>query len=640
MKNLRAKNRLLVFTAITAMLFAALFTACGSSSLEPVTDETTYTVTFATDGGSAIGAQKIAAGKTVTKPANPTKDGEIFEGWYKDSAYSAVYDFSAPVNSDITIYAKWSGTAHKVTFNTNGGSTIDAISVRHGDTPSMPSNPTKTGYDFKGWFKDAEFKEQFYLSSVTADLTLYAKWEVSVYLVSFDVDNGSSVSSQYIEHGGKVTKPADPTRRNCIFEGWYTAPYTGTSSDVQFNFATTTITADTTIYAGWTIDGFTVMFDSQRGSRVATQVLNSDGSECVEVPAAPRRTGYDFAGWYTDAECQNSYDFSANVTEDIVLYAKWNIKHFTVTFYGKSSIYDMITVEYKERIDDPGALYEEGFIFDGWYTIDDRPFNFNSPITDDIDIYSKWTQIYYDVNFVTNCEIELPAQRVKHGDSIQFDVDSLYKEGLFFMGWYTDPDFNTLFDWENTPVKDDLVLYAYWDCKYCEVTFVPLNGGNNIQEQIIFGQSVSEPEEPSRGHFEFIGWYRDLNFTQPYDFDSPVYEDLVLYARWLSKEEISTRLTIEVINQDIEVTYSQEGDVITFVLQLNAGTYVQNSTWYYETSYGEMVSTYMDGYTNTFEYDTQGFTPGVYTIEWMGQVQDIEAYTYPWYSYTALITVE
>ena len=634
MKNLRAKNRLLVFTAVITMLFAAAFSACGSYTLEPVPEEKTYTVTFATDGGSTVEPQKVAAGKTVKKPADPTKDGAVFEGWYKDSSYSAQYDFSAAVKSDITIYAKWSGKAYKVTFNTNGGSAVEAISVKHGDTPSMPANPTKTGFDFKGWFKDAEFKEQFYLSPITSDLTLYAKWEVSVYTVFFNVDYGSAVSSQLIEHGGKVTKPADPTRANCIFSNWYTAPYTGTAADVPFDFTNTVITANTTIYAGWIIDGFTLTFVSNGGSSVPMQVLNKNGTEAATEPTAPTRTGYNFMGWYSDTTLETSFNFATPVSANTTVYAKWEIMKFEVSFYtsGAGDITPQI-VEYGKSLGDPGYLDKDGYDFAGWYYDSEftNPFNPNNKITSNITLYAKYQIQSYKITFNTmGGDYDFPPQTVTYGSYLSLDTPE--KTGYDFVGWYTDSNCSQEFN--NSPVTGPMTLYAGWTIKILQVTFVTFTNEVTVASQNVeYGDVVYEPDHaPYRDGFEFLGWYSDPGLSQSYTFGKyPVHDNISIYARWRSTADISVKATIQIINpDDVEIQYTEQYEYgyIHFELvnstNLSGCWYMNGSTW---------------GYSEGFDLQTH-WDPGVYVIEWIGQRQDDKTQEIYNLSATVIVTLE
>ena len=96
----------------------------------PVTDVEEFTVTFNTNGGSAVAAQKVKSGDKATKPADPTRDGYVFDGWFVDVACENSWDFNNPITSAMKLYAKWNednSEKFTVTFNTNGGSTIESI---------------------------------------------------------------------------------------------------------------------------------------------------------------------------------------------------------------------------------------------------------------------------------------------------------------------------------------------------------------------------------------------------------------------------------------------------------------------------------------------------------------------------------
>ncbi|WP_180339382.1 InlB B-repeat-containing protein, partial [Peptoniphilus catoniae] len=149
-----------------------------------VTLNITYvcTVTFNTNGGTAINPQTITAGGHVTKPTDPTKDGYTFAGWYKDAGLTTPFDFvNETINTDITLYAKWTQnapTSYTVTFNTNGGSAVASQTITAGGHVTKPTDPTKDGYTFAGWYKDAEFTTPFDFvnETINTDTTIYAKW--------------------------------------------------------------------------------------------------------------------------------------------------------------------------------------------------------------------------------------------------------------------------------------------------------------------------------------------------------------------------------------------------------------------------------------------------------------------------------
>ena len=137
-----------------------------------------YTVTFETNGGSEIANQTIASGKTATMPQTPTKNGYEFLGWFTDEDFNEVYRFATPVTEDITIYAKWKSDDYIVTFDSNGGSNVTSQTVENGKTATIPQDPTRSGYEFLGWFTDEDFNEVYrFTTPVTEDITIYAKWK-------------------------------------------------------------------------------------------------------------------------------------------------------------------------------------------------------------------------------------------------------------------------------------------------------------------------------------------------------------------------------------------------------------------------------------------------------------------------------
>ena len=201
--------------------------------------DTAYSITFNSKGGSAVDSQSIEIGLKATKPEDPTKDGYKFLYWTLDNTE---YNFDNVVTKNITLEAKWE-EKYTITFNSDGGSKVLSQSIENGAKVTKPTNPTKSGYAFKGWYlNDTEYD---FKSAVTKDLTLVAKWEVAVpkYTVTFNSNGGSSVASQSIETGLKATKPTNPTRSGYTFEGWFIGA-------TEFNF-NTAITKNTTLTAKW-----------------------------------------------------------------------------------------------------------------------------------------------------------------------------------------------------------------------------------------------------------------------------------------------------------------------------------------------------------------------------------------------------
>ena len=138
---------------------------------------TYYTVTFDSVGGSAVTAQTIEEGQKATKPADPTKSGYDFKGW---TLNGSAYDFNSAVNGDITLVATWEQqqvvpTTYTVTFDSNGGSAVTAQTIEAGQKATKPADPTKAGYDFKGWTLNGSAYD--FNTAVNGDITLVATWE-------------------------------------------------------------------------------------------------------------------------------------------------------------------------------------------------------------------------------------------------------------------------------------------------------------------------------------------------------------------------------------------------------------------------------------------------------------------------------
>ncbi|WP_200781911.1 InlB B-repeat-containing protein, partial [Peptococcus niger] len=176
-----------------------------------------YIVRFDTNGGTEVSVQIIKQGDHVTIPTAPTKDGFTFAGWYKDAGLTTPFDVETEtINADITLYAKWTPTTptnYTVTFNTNGGSAINPQTITAGGLVTKPAAPTKDGYTFAGWYKDAEFTKAFDFANETinADTTIYAKWTQNAvtptpeqFTITFDKNGGTGIMADVTVNKGET----------------------------------------------------------------------------------------------------------------------------------------------------------------------------------------------------------------------------------------------------------------------------------------------------------------------------------------------------------------------------------------------------------------------------------------------------
>jgi len=352
----------------------------------------TYTVSFAGEEIN-IAPQTVNHGSHATQPATPERTGYNFVGWFTDNGtFLNQWNFaSSIVTKDTTLYAKWQIKTYTVSF---AGEEINIApqTVNHGGTATQPNNPERTGYNFMGWFTDnGTFLNQWNFASsiVTKDTTLYAKWQIKTYTVSFAGEE-INIAPQTVNHGGTATQPATPERIGFDFVGWFTD--NGTFLN-QWNFASSIVTKDTTLYAKWQIKTYTVSFAGEE-INITPQAVNH-GSTATQ-PATPERIGFDFVGWFTDnGTFLNQWNFASSiVTKDTTLYAKWQIKSYTVSFVGEEINIAPQTVEHGGKVAQPDTPERIGYDFVGWFT-DNGTFleewNFETDIvTQDTTLYAKW----------------------------------------------------------------------------------------------------------------------------------------------------------------------------------------------------------------------------------------------------------
>lgn len=167
-------KHLLSILCIT-VLFAVSVTSCGDDNDQELQQ---FTVTFNTQGGSKIASQTVTNGEKIAEPTKPIKDGYAFAGWYTEESYTHIWNFEKDiVTRDITLYAKWEVAEFIVTFDTKGGSSIEAQPVAQGAKVQRPLPPTKDGFVFDDWYTDEALTQVYDFNTlVTGNITLYAKW--------------------------------------------------------------------------------------------------------------------------------------------------------------------------------------------------------------------------------------------------------------------------------------------------------------------------------------------------------------------------------------------------------------------------------------------------------------------------------
>ena len=303
------------------------------------------------------------------------------------------------------------------------------------------------------------------------------------------------LSSQTVEDGKTVSKPADPVDKwGRTFLGWFEEKYIDTDGDniaelsyIVFDF-TTIINSHKELYAKWDGDLVPVYFDLEDGT--TPNDYASDGydyvsksyygdyaiyaveGKSIKAPTAPVKEGYKFIGWTFDTwGTVNLFDFDTVFEKSdstYRLYAYWvasdDTSNHIVTFdsNGGSNVQTKVT---SYSITEPDEPTRDGYIFAGWYS--DTEFTtkyvFNTYVTSNMTLYAKWIRLEESciVKFETYCSDTIDDRVLTKGDIIGV-VKSLYRNGYTFKGWYTDSNFENVFTDFTAPIYSDTTLYAKW----------------------------------------------------------------------------------------------------------------------------------------------------------------------------------
>ena len=242
------------------------------------------------------------------------------------------------IEKNLTIDVKYDLDNHTLTFETNGGSTIDPVTVRHGNAVARPADPTKDKYTFIGWYADPEFTEEYDFATVLeADKTIYAKFELTstpigdIY-VRYDVlhikqlpDGSYDLANAEVEH---LSAKKDTTVTAVVKD--YSATHHINVNSTLSKLTDTAIQpypgADgkpvyTILSVYYDLDFHTLTFDTMGGSRIDPVTVRHGNA--VAKPKDPVNGGYIFDGWYTDKTYRTPYNFATVLTQDTTIYAKW-----------------------------------------------------------------------------------------------------------------------------------------------------------------------------------------------------------------------------------------------------------------------------------------------------------------------------
>ena len=401
----------------------------GSSHDEDLTvnAEMKHVVKFDSNGGSAVEPVTVINGGLLEKPADPTKSGYTFKGWYRDAALTEPWDFANDtVTKDTILYAKWepkdtpTPTRYEVKYDANGGEGEVPESELYfaGETVTVKSaDLSRFGYTFKGWCDSVtqtiyQAEDTFRMPS--RDVCLTAVWESrpiqgKEVTVTFIVDNEVyGISTTHIDTILNGAMRPDPVKEGYDFLGWYT-------KDGHLFTSQTIVHDNMTVYAKFKLNEdyvlVTYIIDKEIYMTLACR------KSMITEPNISAGIGKELNGWYTDEELQNKFDFNTVVKEDsLTLYAEWEnnsdfilIAAMLIIFFlilliilltKRISFYESLESEKKY---DSAVIFWKGMLkeklplppssdkeFLGWYSEEGELITEETEIKHSMKLYARW----------------------------------------------------------------------------------------------------------------------------------------------------------------------------------------------------------------------------------------------------------
>ena len=457
-----------------------------------------YTISFDSNGGSELSSITQDYDTSISKPANPIREGYTFNAWYIDSELTEIYTFTTIPAENIIIYVKWDINQYTITFHTNNGSLVNSITEDYYTDINAPIEPTREGHTFDGWYTVADFSHEFTFDKMqSSDITIYAKWNVNQYTILFETDGGSLVDSFNQDYETVVSAPIEPTKEGYTFGGWYS------TSDFSQAFIFNVMPSyDTTIYAKWNINSYTLQYIDEDGTVLHTEdlVYNLGLSGVIEPNAS--KIGHTFNGWSELLP----FTMPAN---NLTLTAVYTINQYTIWLDSNDgTLIDVITEEYGTSIVKPTDPIKVGHAFDGWYMDSEFTiaYSFTTMPAVDINIYAKWLTVVYRIIFDSDGGSLVNSIHEIYNTEINEPIEPT-KEGYTFGGWYTTSDFSQAFIF-NTMPPSVITLYAKWNVNSYTLQYIDDDGTVLYTGDYEYHEDLSLIVEPSafKIGYTFTGW--------------------------------------------------------------------------------------------------------------------------------------
>ena len=439
-----------------------LFNKTETTSNEIVSETTneSFTIHFDSQGGSSISDLVFTSVSQITTIEFPSKVGYTFDGWYYDLNYTQPLTISTIEIESRTVYAKWVPNQYTIIFEENGGSIVSNITQNYDTLIILPSNLTKQGYSFSGWYLDQNFMTEFSNTKMPLNgATLYAKWDPALVAVTVNYYTQDLT-------GGNFSL-AETSNLQAYTEALFSAPIIDISGfsyeqSNQLNTSSGIVLADgsLTLNMYYSRNSYTISFETN--ATISIESITAPYQTTVNPVTNPVRPGYEFVGWFADQNLTIPYVFSTIPASNITIYAKWNGVPSTIYFntFTEENI-PALTANTGENIVLPVPI-KQGYTFLGWYTLSNLQTLFDNSVmpVGGATLYAKWEIGTYELAFNTMGGSLIASETYEYNELISVPTNPT-KDGFIFGGWYSDEELTSQFIFTSMP-GNNLILYAKW----------------------------------------------------------------------------------------------------------------------------------------------------------------------------------
>lgn len=386
-----------------------------------------------------------------------------------------------------------------IQFDTQGGNTIDPITINVLEYDEEFEEPIKEGYKFISWNLDLE-GEAFNYDFKDIDgqvITLYAVWEKQLYDLIFLDEDETILHQESIQYGEFLEDIylEVPTKLGYTFNGW------------DIDLPNKMPEYDVTAKATYIINRYRISFETNGADLI--EGFDKDYNETFTVDE-PTREGHAFLGWFSDHDFETPFAEFVMPAHDVTLYAKWERQPYNLMFMDEDeTILHQTSILYDEFLEDSylEAPTKLGYTFNGWDI--DLPNKMPGH-----DVTAKATYIInrYRINFETNGANPIEGFEKEYNET--FTVSEPSFEGYVFIGWFLDEDFETSFSDFVMPAQD-ITLYAKWDVITYDINYV-LDGGTNGSnpDSYTVESNTIILEDPVKEGYAFDGWLEGSDIAQ------------------------------------------------------------------------------------------------------------------------------